>query len=69
MELEKIQLQEQGHSSLYKSNNREDNYNKISEREIIGQTIMNPFMLNNTYVNDVVNQENYLKPQSTTIEK
>ena len=47
-------------------NKRENVYNKMSEREIIGQRGMNPFMPNKTYVNDVAIQDNFLKPVSTS---
>ena len=46
-------------------NKREDTYNKMSEREMIGQIGMNPFS-NNNYINDVMVQENFLKPISTS---
>ena len=49
-------------------NKREDTYNRMSEREMIGQIGMNPFSQNN-YINDVMVQENYLKPVSTSLEK
>ena len=46
-------------------NKREDTYNKMSEREMIGQIGMNPFS-NSNYINDVMVQENFLKPVSTS---
>jgi len=49
-------------------NKREDTYNKMAEREMICQIGMNPFM-NSNYLEDVIVQENFLKPISTTIEK
>lgn len=49
-------------------NKREDTYNRMAEREMIGQIGMNPFS-NNNYVNDVMAQDNFLKPVSTSFEK
>jgi len=49
-------------------NRREDTYNRMAEREMIGQIGMNPFSHNN-YINDVIAQDNFLKPVSTSIEK
>lgn len=46
-------------------NKREDTYNKMSEREMIGQIGMSPFS-NSNYINDVIVQENFLKPVSTS---
>ena len=49
-------------------NKREDTYNRMAEREMIGQIGMNPFSDNN-YINDVIAQDNFLKPVSTSMEK
>ena len=49
-------------------NKREDTYNRMAEREMIGQIGMNPFS-NNNYLNDVMVQDNFLKPMSTSTEK
>jgi len=51
------------------SNKREDSYNKMAEREMMGQIGFNPFMTNNSYVNDVAVQENFLRPKPTTSER
>uniref|UniRef100_A0A6C0HXG0 Uncharacterized protein n=1 Tax=viral metagenome TaxID=1070528 RepID=A0A6C0HXG0_9ZZZZ len=50
-------------------NRREDTYNKISEREMVGQMGRNPFMSENNYLNDVMTQDNFLKPVSTSFER
>lgn len=49
-------------------NKRENTYNKMAEREMVGQIGMNPFMQRN-YIEDVMVQENFLKPISTSLEK
>jgi hypothetical protein len=49
-------------------NKRENTYNKMAEREMMGQIGMNPFMQRN-YLEDVMVQENFLKPISTSLEK
>ena len=49
-------------------NKRENTYNKMAEREMMGQIGMNPFMQRN-YLEDVMVQENFLKPISTSLER
>jgi len=46
-------------------NKREDFYNKMSEREMICQVSMNPFRTQTTYVEDMMLQDQFLKPIST----
>lgn len=50
-------------------NKREETYNKMSQREIIGQISQNPFLANHNYLNDITTQNQFLKPQSTTLER
>jgi len=54
-------------------NKREDTYTRMAEREMMGQIGMNPFFSNNGsnsgYIEDLMNQENFLKPISTSMEK
>jgi len=49
-------------------NKREDTYNRMAEREMVGQIGMNPFMQRN-YLEDVAVQDNFLKPISTSLER
>jgi hypothetical protein len=51
------------------SNKREESYNKMAEREMMGQIGFNPFMQNNSYIDDVTTQENFLRPKPTTGER
>lgn len=50
-------------------NKREDTYNKMSEREIMAQIGQNPFLPNHNYLNDIMTQDQFLKPVSTSLEK
>lgn len=50
-------------------NKREDNYNRMSERQMFGQINQNPFLVSNKYIDDLMVQEKFLKPISTSIEK
>jgi hypothetical protein len=50
-------------------NKREDNYNRMSEREMFGQINQNPFLVSNKYIDDLMVQEKFLKPICTSIEK
>jgi hypothetical protein len=47
---------------------REDTDKKLSERQMICQVNMNPYLTNNTYVQDLSNQDKFLKPVSTNSE-
>lgn len=49
-------------------NKREDTYNRMAEREMVGQIGFNPFS-KNEYISDVIAQDQFLKPISTTSEK
>jgi len=51
-----------------KSNRREETYNRMAGREMVGQIGMNPFVQRN-YIDDVMTQDNYLKPISTSLER
>jgi len=44
---------------------REDANDKINKRAMIGQTCMNPFFTNTTYVDDLEVQQNFLIPRSS----
>jgi hypothetical protein len=50
------------------SNRREETYNRMAERQMVGQIGMNPFSQRN-YLDDVMTQDNYLKPMSTSLER
>jgi hypothetical protein len=55
------------------SKKREETWEKIASRDMIGQMGQNPFFYQegnqNNYVNDVAIRDQFLKPVSTTIEK
>ena len=44
---------------------REAVSNKLRERELIGNGNYNPFLAGNTYINDVMIQDNFLIPRSS----
>ena len=55
-------------------NKREDTYNRMAEREMVGQRGMNPFFSQNdnnnmSYTEDLMNQEQFMKPISTSVER
>ena len=54
--------QEQFHQTVTK---REAVSNKLSERELIGNGNYNPFLAGNTYIDDLVVQQNFLIPRSS----
>lgn len=62
------QGQEMNHM-MNNPNKREDSYNRMAEREMMCQVNRNPFMPDRNYLEDVMVQEQFLKPQSTFLEK
>lgn len=48
---------------------REELHNKISNRELVQQCGINPFMIDADYVDDVSIRDAYLKPLNTTGDK
>ena len=48
------------------SNKREELDEKISGRHMVQQCGFNPFMTDNTYVNDIEVRDKFLKPINTT---
>jgi hypothetical protein len=48
---------------------REDTDKKLSERQMICQVNMNPYLTNNSYVNDLCVHDQFLKPISTNFGK
>jgi len=66
--MEKNIQQKQG-MLLREPNQRESTYSRMSEREMYGQIGMNPFLSNNNYAEDLSKQEQFMKPQSTTIDR
>ena len=51
------------------NNKREDTDKKMAERQMFSQKNLNPYLINNNYVNDIMMSNSYLKPVSTTLEK
>jgi hypothetical protein len=63
---------------LASNNKREESYNKMAEREMVSQIGLNPFLHqnsetqtqnNDTYIQDVINRDLFMKPVNTNIEK
>ena len=50
-------------------NRREELDNKISDRHMISQRGVNPFLQQTSYVNDIVTRDMFLKPINTSQEK
>ena len=49
-----------------KQNKRDDNNNKMLERDLISQTSQNPFLTTNNYVDDLTIQDEFLKPKNSS---
>ena len=61
---------------LASNNKREESYNKMAEREMVSQIGLNPFIYqnsetqhNDSYIQDVINRDLFMKPMNTNIEK
>jgi hypothetical protein len=50
-------------------NNREDTDKKLSERQMMCQVNMNPYLTNNSYVQDLSIHDQFMKPISTNYGK
>jgi hypothetical protein len=50
-------------------NRREELDNKMSDRDMISQRGVNPFLQQTSYVNDIVTRDMFLKPINTSQEK
>ena len=48
---------------------REGIHNRMAEREMVAQVGRNPFIVEDNYVNDVISQNEFLKPISTNMDK
>jgi hypothetical protein len=55
--------------SFQSANKREEASNKMAERQMVGQIGFNPFLSNNSYVDDVAVQENFLRPKPTSFDR
>jgi hypothetical protein len=48
-------------TSFQRTNKREESYNKMSEREMIGQIGYNPFNPKNNYFENLIEHEKFIK--------
>ena len=55
--------------NFVQNNKREDTDKKLSERQMICQVNMNPYLTNNSYINDLSVHDQFLKPVSTNYNK
>ena len=44
---------------------REDAYNKLENRELFTHKVINPFMINNSYLKDLEVQQTFLMPKNS----
>tara|TARA_B100000424_G_scaffold115071_2_gene86785 strand:+ start:8588 stop:8902 length:315 start_codon:yes stop_codon:yes gene_type:complete len=59
---------QEGNSFINNSSSREKNYNKLNDRELISQKSLNPFLSNNSYLEDLKNQQEFLIPQNSNFQ-
>ena len=46
-------------------NNREINYKRLSNRKLITNTQINPYLTSNNYLNDISVQDRFLRPKNS----
>lgn len=46
-------------------NNREINYKRLSNRKLITNTQINPYLTSNNYLNDISVQDKFLRPKNS----
>ena len=59
----------QSFNGFRSTNKRADTDKRLAERDMIAQVNMNPYLVNNNYVEDIDVHSNFLKPQSTNLDK
>lgn len=68
-----LNFQLNSHETLFSRNDlgnrREETYYKIAKREKQVQVSRNPFFLDTNYITDIGNQDKFMKPQNTNLEK
>lgn len=62
---EQVESQTHAHAP---SNKREIVNEKMNERQMISQINQNPFLLRNTYLDDLYVQETFLKPKNSNLD-
>lgn len=55
---------QEGCDFMKSESKREDNFNRMNDRELVAQTSMNPFLSSN-YLEDLQVQETFLTPQNS----
>ena len=56
-------------SGFRPENKRADTDKRLAERQMIAQVNMNPYLVNNNYINDIETHDNFMKPQSTNLDR
>jgi len=59
----------QSFSGFRQENKRADTDKRLAQRQMIAQVNMNPYLMNNDYVNDIETHNNFMKPQSTSFDR
>jgi hypothetical protein len=59
----------QSFNGFRNDNKRADTDKRLAEREIIAQINKNPYLINNNYVDDIDVHNNFMKPQSTNLDR
>jgi hypothetical protein len=59
----------QSFNGFRQENKRADTDKRLAERQMIAQVNMNPYLVNNNYINDIETHDNFMKPQSTNLDR
>jgi len=59
----------QSFSGFRQENKRADTDKRLAERQMVAQVSMNPYLVNNNYIDDIETHNNFMKPLSTNLDK
>lgn len=59
----------QSFNGFRQENKRADTDKRLSERQMVSQINMNPYLMNNNYVDDIQAHSDFMKPQSSSYNK
>jgi len=59
----------QSFSGFRQENKRADTDKRLAERQMFAQVNMNPYLVNNDYVNDIETHNHFMKPLSTSLDR
>lgn len=66
--IEELAVREHEHEyTVEKNNKREISSKRMAQRDLVIQGFINPYLGKNNYIEDLNNQENFLRPQDSNV--